>query len=169
VVLVPSSARAADDATGAFQCNADKIPIRGAVARWESATKKLVLTLFKNPPSADAVKHWASQSSSGGGMIPQGMDYFAKITYTLKDPGASVDHAAIQSYHFYIQCPTLQMNLNRSTLTRRDMKGDFPEFSAALRPGGRLKATLRGTEEMVLTTPTKATWDLRVDTAIHAK
>jgi hypothetical protein len=163
-----SIAAAADEVTGAFQCNAEKIPIRGAIARWEPASRKLTLTLFKNPPSPDAIRHWAGQSG-GSGVIPQGMDYFARITYTLKDPGASPTQAAIESYHFYIHCPTLQMNLNRSVFTRRDMKGDLPDFNATLKPGGRLKASLKGAEEMGMKVPTKATWDLRVDTAIHVK
>lgn len=168
-VMLPLPALAADDASGAFQCNADKIPIRGAVARWEPATKKLVLTLFKEPPTADAVRHWANQPSGGGGVIPQGARYFARITYTLKDPGASATHTAIESYHFYIDCPTLQMNLNRSTFTRRDMKTDFPDFNAILKTGGRLKTALRGNAEMGMKTPVKTVWDVRVDTPIHVK
>lgn len=169
MVLLPLPGLAADDASGAFQCNAEKIAIRGAVARWEPSTKKLVLTLFREPPSADAVRHWANQPSGGGGIIPQGARYFARITYTLKDPAATVTHAAIESYHFYIDCPTLQMNLNRSTFTRRDMKGDFPDFNATLKAGGRLKTVLRGSEEMGMKTPVKAVWDVRVDTPIHVK
>ena len=99
------------------------------------------------------------------------MGYVAVITYTLTSAAARADQSAIQSYHFYIDCPTLQMNINRSVFTRRDMKADFPEFGATLEPAGRLRVTLRGSEQMGMSMdrPTKATWDLRVDTPVHVK
>jgi hypothetical protein len=47
------------------------------------------------------------------------------------------------------------------------MKLDFPEFEAMVQPGGRLKASLRGAEQLRAKTLSKASWDARVDTRIH--
>lgn len=167
--VAPGPAVGQEAVTGAFQCNAEKIPIRGAVARWEPDKKALAVMFFKSPPSAETVKHWAAQPSEGARMIPEGMDYFASITFKMKSDAAKAGQDAIQSYHFYINCPTLQMNLNRSVFTGRNMSQDFPAFAATLQRGGRLRVTLKGSETMGMSTPVKATWDARVDTAVHVK
>ncbi len=163
-------ARGADTASGGFQCNAEKIPIRGAVARWEPAKRELRVMFFKAPPSPETVAFWLKQAGSGGTAHDPSMGYFAVVTLKLvKDAPPRVDQAAIESCHFYVHCPTLQANLNRSIFTRRDMKKDFPTFEAALQREGRLRLNARGDEKMGMQSPTHITWDVRVDAPVVVK
>ena len=63
--------------------------------------------------------------------------------------------------------PLAALNLARLAAARLDLKADFPEFEAMIQPGGRLKASLRGAEELRTKTLQQASWDARVDTRIH--
>jgi hypothetical protein len=166
--MLAAPALAAESASGAIECDAAKYPVRGAVARWESSTRKLVLTLFQKSPSPEMVKHWADMPSGEPGQIPQGMEHLARITYTLRGTG-KIGHSAIEAYHLHVPCPSLHINLARSAAARPNLKADFPEFEAMLQPGGRLKASVRGAEELRTKTVSKASWDFRVDTRIHLR
>jgi hypothetical protein len=166
--LLPAPAQAADSASGAFQCDAQKIPVRGAVARWEPATRKLVLTLFQSPPTPEAIQHWTSLPSGAAAPAPRGLEHFARITYTLSGSGA-VNQAAIANYQILILCPTLQATLTRLGEPDRDMKADFPSFHAMLAPGGRLRTAARGGELLKAKGLVQVTWDVRVDAEIHVK
>jgi hypothetical protein len=165
-IMLAAPAWAAESVSGTIECDAAKYAVRGAVARYETGTKKLVLTLFQKDPSPAAVKQWADMPSGELGAIPQGMEHLARITYTLKGTG-KINQSGIEAYHLNVLCPSLRINLVRIAAARPDMKADFPEFEAMLQPGGRLKASLRGAEELRTKTLSKASWDVRVDTRIH--
>ena len=166
LLVLAAPAWAAESASGTIQCDAAQFPVRGAVARYEGGTKKLVLTLFQKSPSAGMVKHWAEMPSGELGAIPPGMEHLARITYTLRGTG-KVTLSGIDGYHLNVPCPSLHITLARLAAARPNLKADFPEFEAMIQPGGRLKASLRGAEELRTKTLQKASWDARVDTLIH--
>jgi hypothetical protein len=167
-MLLPAAAPAwaAESVSGTIECDDAKYSVRGAVARHEAGTKKLVLTLFQKAPTPEMIRHWADMPSGELGAIPPGMEHLARITYTLRGTG-KLGHSAIEAYHLQLLCPSLHLSLARSAAARPDMKLDFPEFEAMVQPGGRLKASLRGAEQLRAKTLSKASWDARVDTRIH--
>ena len=104
--LAAAPAWAAESVSGTIECGEAKYPVRGAVARYEGSTKKLVLTLFQKSPSAGMVKHWAEMPSGELGAIPPGMEHLARITYTLRGTG-KVTLSGIDGYHLNLPCPSL--------------------------------------------------------------
>jgi hypothetical protein len=167
---VAPPARAAGTASGAFQCNATRIPVRAAVSAWDPGKRELRVMLFKAPPPAEAVKFWTETEGRGG--YPTEWEYHAKFTLTLKDVGAGATQASLDSFHLYVDCPTLQANLTGSGFTPRaaeKLRQGFPAFEATLGPGGRVRMSARGADKLELPTPTSVTWDVRVDAPIYAK
>jgi hypothetical protein len=172
LVLAAAAApvRAADTAGGALQCNTTRIPVRAAVSRWEPGKRELRVMLFKAPPVGEAVKFWTEGGGQGG--YPREWEYAAAFTLTLKDAAARAAQASLQSFHLYVDCPTVQANLTGSGFTARaaqKLREGFPAFEATLGPGGHVRMTARGADKLELPTPTSVTWDVSVDAPVYVK
>ena len=166
--LGPWPAAAQDAAGGDIRCNDQPIPVRGVIARWDGKDQ-LNLQLFARPVTAATHQAWAERPIGRGGVMLTEHDSFASLTFTLKPGVSELTHDAIKSYHFYINCPTLQMNFSRSTFTKRAVEtltATLPTFAGRLGSGGRLQLAGRGTESMGIDTITRAAWDFRLDTPV---
>jgi hypothetical protein len=163
-----SPAAAQDTVGGDIRCNNQPMAVRGAIARWDGKDQVNV-QLFDKPPTAETHRLWAARPIGRGGEMPAEHDSFASVTFTLKPGATELSHETLKDYHFYINCPTLQMNFNRGTFTKRGvetMKATLPTFGGRLGSGGRLQLASRGTESMGIDAITKATWDFRLDAPV---
>ncbi len=141
VALAAARAAAQESAGGDIRCNDQSIAVRGAIARWDGKDQ-LSIQLFARPITAATHQAWAERPIGRGGVMLTEHDSFAAMTFTLKPGATELTHEAIKDYHFYINCPTLQMNFVRSTFTKRafeTMKATLPTFAGRLVSGGRLQ------------------------------
>ncbi|MEW6733118.1 MAG: hypothetical protein AB1489_17460 [Acidobacteriota bacterium] len=156
-----------DSAKGIIYCNNEAITIRSSIAIWEVQEKRLSILLFKSQITDDIVKYWTENYRSP--IILAEKDYFAKLELKVKPSTEKIYQDNIESYLFYIGCPTAQLNINRSIFTDpKRMIRDFPSFEGSLKTGGQIRFITRESESFKLVN-TNTRWELQISTNIFVK
>jgi hypothetical protein len=156
-----------DSVQGTIYCNNEPISIRSSIAIWEAQEKRLRILLFKSQITDEIVRYWTENYRSS--IIPSEKNYFAKLELTVKSGTDQVKQDNIESYFFYIGCPTAQLNINRSIFTDpKRMVRDFPSFEGSLKTGGQVRFVTRENESFKLVN-TSTRWDLQISTNVFVK